>query len=134
MMTATHCKEVSLKVINDIGALSKITKIVAEKGVNILAAATWIEDSEKGIVHLVTDDNLRTVDTLKAHAYAPQEIAAIAVEIDHKPGMLHSLADKIAKDDIDIRYLYVSAPINEEKCLVILSTDNNDRALVSLNK
>lgn len=134
MMTATHAKEIAVQVFNDIGVLAQLTKIVAEKGINILAAAAWVEDEKKGTVHLVTDDNLRAVDALTAHAYAPQELASIAVEIDHKPGMLSRLCQKIGAEAINIRYLYVSAPINQDKCLLILSTDDNDRALVVLNE
>ena len=134
MMTATHVKEISVKVFNDIGVLAQLTKIVAEKGINLLAAAAWIEDDKNGIVHLVTDDNLRAVDALTAHSYAPEELASIAVEIDHKPGMLSRLCLKIGAEDINIRYLYVSAPINDDKCLLIVSTDDNDRALVVLNE
>lgn len=133
MMTATHGKEIAVHVFNDIGVLAQLTKIIAEKGINLLAAAAWIEDEKNGIVHLVTDDNLRAVDALTAHSYAPKELASIAVEIDHKPGMLSRLCQKIGAEDINIRYLYVSAPINEETCLLILSTDDNDRALVALN-
>ena len=44
MMTAKHGKEVSVRVFNDIGVLAQLTKIVAEKGINILAAAAWVED------------------------------------------------------------------------------------------
>ena len=134
MMTAKHGKEVSVRVFNDIGVLAQLTKIVAEKGINILAAAAWVEDEKNGIVHLVTDDNLRTVDALTEHSYAPEELASIAVDIDHKPGMLSSMCQKIGTAGINIRYLYVSAPINEDKCLLILSTDDNDRALVVLNE
>jgi hypothetical protein len=44
MITAKHCKEVSLWLTNDIGGLSKLTKIISEKGINILAACAWVED------------------------------------------------------------------------------------------
>ena len=134
MMTATHGKEISIRVFNNIGVLAELTKIIAEKGVNILAAAAWTEDEGSGMVHLVTDDNLRTVDALTQHAFAPEEVRSITVEIDHKPGMLSSMCHKLGAEGIGIRYLYVSAPINEDKCLLILSTDDDDRALVALNK
>ena len=133
MIHATHGKEVAVRVHNDIGVLAEMTKIVAEKGINILAAAAWVEDHSQGVVHLVTDDNLRTVEALRAHSYAPEEVRSISVEIEHRPGMLSSICQKIGLEDIGIRYLYVSAPINEERCLVILATDDDDRALVALN-
>jgi hypothetical protein len=133
-MNAMHCKEVSVRVFNDIGVLAQLTRIVADKGVNIRAAAAWVENGKDGVVRLVTDDNLRAVDALRAHAYAPEEISSIEVECAHSPGMLSSLCDKISLGGINIRYLYAGAPLAAKTCTVILNTDDNDRALVLLNR
>ncbi len=133
MITAKHCKEVSVRVLNDIGILAQLTKIVAEKGVNIRAAAAWVEDENRGVVRLVTDDNLRASDALRAHNYAPEEISSIEVLMHHTPGMLNSVCEKIGSGGINIHYLYASAPVSDDTCLVVLSTSDNERALVLLN-
>ena len=132
-MTAKHCKEVSVRVYNDIGILAQLTKIVADKGVNIRAAAAWVEDENKGVIRLVTDDNLRAADALKEHNYAPEEVTSIEVQMDHTPGMLSSVCAKIGGGGINVRYLYASAAVSDETCLAVLSTDDNVRALVLLN-
>lgn len=134
MISAKQCKEVSVRVLNDIGILAQLTKIVADKGVNIRAAAAWVEDDNKGIVRLVTDDNLRAVDALRAHNYAPVEINSIEVVLHHSPGMLSSICQKVGNGGINIKYLYASAPVSDETCLCVLSTDNNEHALVLLNE
>jgi hypothetical protein len=133
MITAKHCKEISLSVTNDVGILAKITKIITEKGINILAACAWVENANKGIIHLVTEDNLRVMDALRAHNYSPEELASIAVELNHKPGMLNRVCTKLSTAHVGIHYLYVSAPINEDQCLLVLSTEDNDKALIALN-
>lgn len=134
MISAKQCREVSVRVLNDIGILAQLTRIVADKGVNIRAAAAWVEDENKGVVRLVTDDNLRAVDALRAHNYAPVEISSIEVTLHHTPGMLSSICQKIGSGGINIHYLYASAPVSDETCLAVLSTDNNERALVLLNE
>lgn len=133
MITAKQCKEVSVRVLNDIGILAQLTKIVAGKGVNIRAAAAWVEDENKGVVRLVTDDNLRAIDALRAHNYAPEEIDSIEVLMYHSPGMLASICKKIGDGGINIKYLYASSPVSDESCLAVLSTVNNEHALVLLN-
>lgn len=133
MIPAKQCKEVSVRVLNDIGILAQLTKIVADKGVNIRAAAAWVEEDNQGVVRLVTDDNLRAVDALRAHNYAPIEIDSIEVMLHHAPGMLSSICQRIGNGGINIKYLYASGPVSEETCLCVLSTDNNERALVLLN-
>ncbi len=133
MITAKQCKEVSIRVLNDIGILAQLSRIVADKGVNIRAAAAWVEDENKGVIRLVTDDNLRAMDALRAHSYAPEEIDSIEVLMHHSPGMLGSICEKIGNGGINIRYLYASAQVSDDACLAVLATDNNARALVLLN-
>ncbi len=134
MITAKQCKEISVRVFNDIGILAQLTRIAADKGVNILAAAAWVEEGNKGVVRLVTDDNLRAMDALRAHNYAPVEIDSIEVLLRHSPGMLSSICERIGSGAVNIKYLYASAPVSQETCIVVLSTDNNARALVLLNE
>ena len=134
MITAKQCKEVSVRVFSDIGILAQLTKIVADKGANLRAAAAWVEDGNKGVVRMVTDDNRRAMDALRAHNYAPEEIDSIEIPLHHSPGMLSSICEKIGKGGINIKYLYASAPVSEETCLMVLSTDNNPHALVLLNE
>ena len=134
MTNARQCKEVSVRVLNDIGILAQLTRIVAEKGVNIRAAAAWVEGENSGVVHLVTDDNLRAMDALRAHNYAPEQVSSIEVDLAHKPGMLSRMCERIGRGGINIRYLYGSAPLADETCLLVLATDNDERALVLLGE
>lgn len=132
MSTARHCKEISVRVLNDIGILAQLTKIVADKGINILAAAAWVEPENKGIVHLVTDDNRRAAEALEAHDYAPEEVDSVMIEMEHRPGMLSSLCDKIGRGGVEIHYLYVSGPVSADNVLAVVSTSDNARALIQL--
>jgi uncharacterized protein with ACT and thioredoxin-like domain len=52
-----------VKVRNEIGVLNQMCKLIAEKGVNILAVHGTVE-GENGIVRFVTNDNLQAVDGL----------------------------------------------------------------------
>ena len=52
----------------------------------------------------------------------------------HSPGMLASICKKIGDGGINIKYLYASAPVSDDGCLAVLSTANNEKALVLLNE
>lgn len=132
-LTATQCKEIVVKVRNDIGILAQMTRIVAEKGVNVLAAAAWVEETS-GVIHLVTDDNLRATDALRVHNYAPEEKASLFVELPHKPGLVSGVCGKLADGGINIRYLYMTAPISQDRCVLVLDTEDNERAMVILDE
>ena len=132
MITARQGKEVVVKVTNDIGILHDISKIVAERGVNILAVHGSVA-GDKGIVRLITDDNLRACDALKAHNYAPQEADVVLIDSPNKPGMLRSITEKLARESIDVHHLYASGGLDDADSLVVLASASNDHAVVALN-
>jgi hypothetical protein len=132
MLKAKLAKEVVLKLQNDVGALHRIARTVSDKGVNILGTSTWV-DHDQAVVHLMTDDNLRVVDALRAAGWSPREADVVVMEVAHKPGMLRGLTDKLAQVGIDLHHLYATAPTSQDRCLVVFASANNDRAVVVLN-
>lgn len=132
MLKAKIAKEVVIRMHNEVGALATLTKLIAEKGINILACSAWVTGRE-GEIHLVTDDNLRVVDALTGKRYAPREQEVILTEVPHRAGLLRHLTGELAAAGIDIRYLYGSATSSQDLCLIVLSSSDNDRAMVRLN-
>jgi hypothetical protein len=130
MIKATMGKEIIIKTLNDIGVVAEISKIVAQRGISIVAVSAWVEGAH-GIIHLVTEDNQRAMDCL-GEKFQPREAAVVVVEVAHKPGMLKSVTEKLKTEGIDIHHLYASTVSSAEKCMLVFSSANNDRALLSL--
>jgi len=133
MIKARQGKEIVVRVLNNIGVVAQLAKVLSEKGVNILAFTSWTE-GDQGIIHLVTDDNLRAGDALREKNYNPKERDVVCVDAHHKPGMLRHVTEQLASEDIDIHHLYASAPQSADGCLIVLACANNDRAVVLLNE
>lgn len=133
MLKARQGKEIVVRTDNKIGALAGLSKIVAEKGVNILAMSAWIEGAEAAI-RLVADDTLRTMDALQASGYKAQERDVVLIDAAHKPGILRHLTDTLARENIDLLHLFASATIDQNICLVVLNSSDNQRAIVLLNR
>ena len=132
-MNAHLGKEIVVRITNDIGILNEVCKLVAEKGIDLLAVQGTVA-GEIGIIRLVTTDNLRVCDALRAHNYNPKERDCVLIEVTHKPGMLRTVAEKLAMEGIDIEHLYVTSGLNTDHCLVVFSSSNNDHAVVTLNR
>jgi len=132
MFKTTVGKEIVVRMPNEIGALDRMAKLISDKGIDILAVSTWLEGTE-AVLRLVTDDNLRVMDTLRAHKYEPQETEVLVTEALHKPGMLHNICAKLAQGGIDIHHLYATALSAQDHSLIVLASANNDRAMVLLN-
>lgn len=132
MHKARHGKELVLHTATEIDALAKVTKIIAERGVNILAMSCW-EERGDAVMRLVTDDMLRTSDVLRENGYEPEEKDVVLVDAAHKPGMLRHITDVLAKHHLALSHLFASATINQDECLVVLNSSDNKRAIVLLN-
>ena len=132
MLKARPAKEVVVKLLNQVGALDEVAKIVSDKGVNLLATCTWVE-GDQAIVRMVTDDNTRVVDALRARKWQVREADAVITEAPHKPGMMRHVTERLARGGIDIHHLYATATFSHDSTLIVLATANNDRAVVLLN-
>jgi hypothetical protein len=132
MLKARLAKEIVLRLQNDVGALDRIARAVSDKGVNLVATACWVEGPD-AILRLVTEDNLRASDTLRAEGYSPREADVVVAELPHKPGMLHWVTRRLAQGGIDLHHLYVTGATAQDRCFLVFASANNDRALVLLN-
>ena len=131
-MKARMGKEVTLRVHNEIGVLSQLAKLVADKGINILAVSAWVE-GEDAVVRWITNDNLRVMDALREKHYNPRENGVVLTEVAHKPGMLRHITEKLAQKGIDLHHFYATAPDDQERVLIAFGSANNDQAIVLLN-
>jgi hypothetical protein len=132
MLKTKPGKEVVVRMENQVGALDGMAKLISEKGANILAVSAWV-DRDRAIIHLVTDDNVRVVEALRARGFDAREADVLLTEAPHKPGMLHHVTERLARGEVDIHHLYATATVSQDKCLMVFATANNDRAMVLLN-
>ena len=131
MLKVRVAKETVVRMPNEIGGLDSMAKLIADKGANILAVTAWVEGAES-VFRLLSDDDVRVADALRTCGYEVSQADVLVAEMPHKPGMLHRVAETLAQKEIDIHHLYATATSSQEQCLVVLSTANNDRAIVLL--
>ena len=131
MMTVRLAKEVEVRVRRNPATIANVTKVLADKGLDLLAVQACVEGGE-AILRFVTDDNLRAVDALRERELSPVEREVVAVEVPHKPGMVRRIAEVLSAERIELDHLYATAGDVERTSLVVLATTNNDHALVSL--
>lgn len=133
MFEAKQGKEIVVKVKDRIGVLFDLSKLISETGVRILAVSAGASDDDS-VVRLVTEDNLRAKEALADKKYAVHEEDVILVELPHKSGMLKRIAEALVLEEIDIRHVYGTALVGQEKCLLVLHTSNDEHALPRLNR
>ena len=124
-------KDAIVRINNQPGALARVTKSVADKGINIEAIIATVEGAD-AVIRLVTGDHQRTINTLREQQLEVQETKVVVVEALHRPGLLQHITEKLARENMDLFYLYATAA-EADKCLVVLSSTNNEWAVMVLN-
>ena len=130
MINARMAKEAVVRVENRMGALAQVTKNLADMGINIEAVIATVEGAD-AVIRMVTGDHQRTVDALREQRLEVQEAKVVTAEVAHRPGLLREITEKLARQHIDLSYLYGTAA--GDKCLIIFSSTNNDWAVKVLN-
>lgn len=128
-------KEISVTVVNKIGILFDISKILADHGINIEAVAGYSVNGKEAKIMLVTSDNLRAKDALiKAGYKKTEENPVVILELENKAGALKNITLRLAEKHIDIKYIYGTACSDNCPSKVILSTNNDAEALLAFKK
>ena len=98
-------KQISVFLENKPGKLSEMTALLAENNIDI-RALSLAETENFGIVRVITDDPMRTVQVLKDEGYICSLTPVVAVAIEDKPGALVNLLDTMADAGINLEYTY----------------------------
>jgi len=127
-------KEIVVTVVNKIGVLADMAKIMAEHGLNIEAVAGYATDSEAKIM-LVTNDNLRASDALRKAGYKSlKEHEVVIVELENKAGALKQVTGTLASQGIDIKHIYGTTCPGGCPARIVISASDNEKALVAFKK
>ena len=128
-------KEISVNVVNKIGVLADMSKVLADHGINIEAASGYALENNTARIMLVTEDNLRAIEALSKAGYkSVKESEVIMVDLENKPGALKHITAILAAKDIDIIHVYGTACASGCPSRVALATNDNQKALLMFKK
>ncbi len=111
------------------GIMAKVTGAINEMGVNIEAICAYGREG-KASFWLVTSDNQSAVGALSAKGFNCQEEEVVVLELPDTPGALDAVAQKLASDGLNLRFIYASG--TGTTTLVVLKADDNAQILASL--
>jgi hypothetical protein len=126
-------EQISVFLENKPGTLEHATRILKEAGINI-RTLTLAETSDFGILRLIVNDVEKTNKVLKDSGFRVSKTAVVAVEVPDKPGGLHSIMEIIAKESINVEYLYAFVEKSGQNAVIIFRFDNPEKAIDVLLK
>jgi hypothetical protein len=128
-----RAEQISVFLENKAGRLAEVTGILAEAKVNIRALAL-ADTSDFGVLRLIVDNNERAVEALKNRGFTVGRTDVLAVEVEDRPGGLHSILDILTEARINVEYMYAFVQHSGENAVMIFRFDNIDEAVRVLEK
>jgi len=116
-------KEFTVTIEDKPGALGKCFLALAERGVNILAFQSYVEEGES-LARLLVDDPVSAMAVLGGLNMIFEETEAAVVRLAHRPGELGRAASRLGEKKINIDYSYCGLEPGSTRVLAVFGVDN----------
>jgi hypothetical protein len=126
-------KEFTVTIEDKPGALGRCFTALAERGINILAVQSYVEDRES-LARLVVDDPAAAKAVLGGLRMIFEETEAVTVRLAHRPGELGRAASLLGEHKINIDYTYCGAEPGSTQMIVVFGVDNLSKAAKVLDE
>jgi len=128
-----RAKEFTVTIEDKPGALGKCFLALAERGVNILAFQSYVEERES-LVRFLADDPATAKSVLGGLRMIFEETEVAVVRLPHRPGELGRAAAQLGKGQINIDYSYCGFEPGSTRGLLVFGVDNVTKAAALLDE
>lgn len=129
----SKAKEFTVSIEDKPGALGKCFLALAERGVNILAFQSYVEERES-LVRILVDDSATAKAVLGNLRMIFEETEVAIVRLPHRPGELGRATSRLGENQINIDYSYCGLEPNSNLALVVFGVDDLNKASAILDK
>lgn len=116
-------KEVTVTIADKPGALGKCFSALAERGVNILAFQSYVEEGES-LARFLVDDLAGAKSVLGGLRMIFEETDVAIVKLAHRPGELGRAATRLGAKGVNIDYSYCGPVSATNSGLLVFGVDN----------
>lgn len=126
-------EQISIFLENKPGALESVTRLLKDANINI-RTLSLADTSDFGILRLIVNDVNTTIKVLNDNGLRVSKTTVVAVEVPDRPGGLHSILEVLAKNGVNVEYLYAFVEKSGENAVIIFRFDAPDSAIDVLLK
>ncbi|MGQ9676430.1 MAG: ACT domain-containing protein [Chloroflexota bacterium] len=121
-------KQVSVFLENRPGRLMEMLKVFAENGIDIRALSI-ADTTDFGIARMVLSDTNRALLALAENGFTASTTDVLQVNVPDKPGgLLEAVAMPLAREGINVEYVYAFVESPQEAARVVLKVSDMNRA------
>ncbi len=126
-------KEFTVAIEDKPGALGNCFRALAEKGVNVLAFQSYVEEGES-LTRFLVDDPAGAQSVLGSRRMIFEQTDVAIVRLSHRPGELARAASRLGEKRINIDYSYCGMEPGASQVLVVFGVDNLSQAATLLDE
>lgn len=126
-------KELTVTIEDKPGALGRCIQAMAERGVNILAFQSYVEEGES-LARFIVDDQTAAKAALGALRMIFEETQVATIRIPHRHGELGRAAARLGEGRINIDYSYSGSEPGSSTQLVAFGVDDLNKAASILDE
>jgi hypothetical protein len=112
-------------VENKPGQTARITKILADAGVNI-RWVTIANSGSFGVMKFLVDKTAAAMEALQRSNMMVSLVEVLAVEVPDEPGALQKIADLLGRDQINLTYC--SGYVANNRAILVIETHEIEKA------
>jgi hypothetical protein len=128
-------KELAIQVPNQPGQLSKISELMREAGVNILALFVSTDtQSGQGLMRFVADNPEKAANVLTSQGLKVELAEVVAAETPHHAGGLLAVLNPLKRAEVNVEYLYPCIQTGQVTVLILGVGKQLKEALDALKK
>lgn len=120
-------KEFTVTIEDKPGALGKFFLALSDRGINVLAFQSFVEEGES-LARLLVDDPSAAMAVLGGLRMIFEQTEVAAAEFPHKPGQLGRAATVLGENRINIDYSYFGLQPGSTRPLLVFGVDNLSKA------
>ena len=123
--------QISVFLENRTGQLAEITRLLADKGID-LRAISIAETADYGLARMIVDDSHKASAILLEHGDILSMTPVWAVEVPDRPGGLAEVLAVLAENHVDVEYMYSLFAHQEGKAYMVMRISDEPRFLSTL--
>lgn len=116
--------ELSLRIQNSPGSLSRVCQVLAAERVNLVALSL----DGSGMLRIVVDNHIHAAATLREQHYHVDEREVLYTIMPNHPGSLASAVKLVADAGVNLDYAYATGVENDRMVGVVMGVPDTMRA------
>ncbi|MGI5848555.1 MAG: ACT domain-containing protein [Christensenellales bacterium] len=124
-------KQISVFVENKKGRLAKITDVLGQGGIDLIALSI-ADTTNFGIMRCIVNDPDKAILLLKQNGFTASTTEVIVAEVIDKPGGLATVLRVLDSAGISVEYLYSFVRTPNENALILFRVEDIETAVKAL--